>query len=154
MEDIYKTIPIALTAIFGTVAMMYTAAKATPEEAKRVKAWGAKGLFLLWLCAAGGWSAYHCVGFAISIAPISRPEVALFGMHLINAAIYSALLIFELRTKPRERRKAKIKAFEDKRARLAEELLEAKIRADVAEQLARFAEMLNGGRVDGLEKGE
>jgi hypothetical protein len=154
MEDVYKTLPIALAAFFGAGALMFTAAKATPEETQRVKAWVVQILLLLWLCVAGSWSAYHCIRFATADAPINRPEVALFGMHLINAALYLAVFIFELKKKARERRKAEIKALTDKGTKLAGELLEAKIRADVAEQLATFAQRLTGSPVGEEEVGK
>lgn len=147
MEDIYKTLPIALTAFFGAGALIFTAAKATPEEAQRVKIWVTQIVLLLWLAAAFSWSSYHCIEFASSGAPITRPEVVLFGMHLVNAATYMAAFVFELRKSSKAKRKTEVAAFEEKRAKMEEDLLEARIQANVAEQLARFAQLLNGGPV-------
>jgi hypothetical protein len=144
MEDVYKALPIALSVFFGAGALMFTAAKATAEETQRVKVWIAQIIWLLWLCVALSWSVYHCISFGISDAPINRPEVALFGMHLINATLYSSTVVFHIRKRLQASRKKEIAALKEKQKKMEEELLAARIKADVAEQLVRFAEMLNG----------
>jgi hypothetical protein len=149
MDAIQQYGPLVGGLLVPIIMVMYKAAEATPERNKQVCMWVIELLLFSFLCSALAWFGYQCISFMLSAAPLTRMAVGLFAMSLINIWLYGWLIVTHIER--RLSKKAAIEKLQKEKARLSEEVLDARearlraqMRADTAEALLDFARQLVG----------
>jgi len=148
MDTALRYLPFG-SLVIALIMLMYKAAESNPEHNRQVMAWVLELVLFIAACGILAWFCYQCVLFTTSSAPLSRPEIGLFALDLVNVLLYADLVVTHVKRRISMADKARIDALQKEAARLSEEILDAReerlraqMRADSAEQLRDFAQRL------------
>ncbi|MBK5373519.1 hypothetical protein JFT81_02570 [Pseudomonas sp. TH43] len=131
-----STIQIVAATSMAFIALLFTIARATPEETSKVIGWGRQSAYFGLLILLIGVCTYNIISFVIGVGQPSRVEIANFVAATLLSIWYTYLLFAHLIDIRRTKHRKKIEELESELAEIKQQALTLEIEAKITEKLS------------------
>lgn len=131
-----STIQIVAATLMAFIALLFTIARATPEETSKVIGWGRQSAYFGLLILIIGICAYTVISFVIGDGQPTRAEIANFIAATLLSIWYAYLLFAHLIDIRRTKHRKKIEGLESELAEIKQKALTLEIEVKITEKLS------------------
>lgn len=140
-----STIQIVAATLMAFIALLFTIARATPEEKAKVIGWGRQSAYFGFLLLLIGICAYTIISFVIGEGQPTRAEISNYVFAILLSIWYAYLLFARAIDIRRAKHSKKIEKLESELADLKHQALAIEVEGKIMEKLAGIFSALMGG---------
>jgi len=142
-DPMMSTIQIVAATLMAFIALLFSIARATPEETSKVIGWGRQSAYFGLLLLLIGICSYTVISFVIGDGQPTRAEIANFVSTTLLSIWYTYLLFAHLIDIRRTKHRKKIEELESNLADIKQQALSLEIEGKITEKLSLlFSAML------------
>ena len=142
-DPMMSTIQIVAATLMAFIALLFTIARATPEEKAKVIGWGRQSAYFGLLLLLLGICTYTIIGFVIRDGQPTRAEIANFVSATLLSIWYAYLLVARVTDMRKAKHRKRVAELESEVAELKQQTLKVEIEEKITQRVsALFSALL------------